>query len=81
MCDRRECAELKAQLEAKIEQLQKELEGAKKGKFYCKICPEKKSKPLASVYVMERHLTQKVSLNIYKSYSNINLALSIFRVA
>ena len=56
MCKRAECAEKIAQLEAKIETLEK----AEKG-IFCKICPEKKLKSFASAYTMKRHLSEKES--------------------
>ena len=57
MCERAECAEKIAQLEAKIEALETSVKG-----IFCKICPvESKVKSFASAYTMKRHLTEKVS--------------------
>ena len=56
MCERADCAERIAQLEAKIEALENGETG-----IFCKICPENKLKSFASPYTMRRHLIEKVS--------------------
>ena len=63
MCERRSCKETINKLEEKIRYLEIEVRALKEGAgtFFCKICPENKAKSQKTIYVMKRHLVEKVS--------------------